>query len=414
MVLKMRLLFSGMLALLAVLLLTGCINEDNPVRTSLVVDTSTLTLAVGETATRTATSNASDAVITYTSSNPAVATVDQNGKVTAVSEGEATITVDMAKSVKKWYAPKTLTYMVIVKNVSAQTPASADEPTPAPTNTDEPTPQLFLAGVFSVGASTQVQFSRGNLQATTNDLGAHWTWAFAENQWDYIGGRTYGGSETETGNNFINGNGTVSANGTVDLFGWSTTATTYGIYNSSVSGDYSGDFVDWGATMGTGWRTLTKNEWVWILGPEESPSPGTNCRTSSTINGIPNARYTKAKVNGVQGVILFPDTYTHPAGIALPDADGINSTGNAGWENTSYSAADWSKMEAAGCVFLPAAGSRYEALLFETGSFGDYWSNTLCGATNAYSVSFLSGELHPTNYNSLHLGSSVRLVRAAE
>ena len=46
--LKMRLLFSVMLALLAVLLLTGCINEDNPVRTSLVVDTSTLTLAVGD------------------------------------------------------------------------------------------------------------------------------------------------------------------------------------------------------------------------------------------------------------------------------------------------------------------------------------------------------------------------------
>lgn len=38
-------MFSVMLALLAVLLLTGCINEDNPVRTSLVVDTSTLTSA---------------------------------------------------------------------------------------------------------------------------------------------------------------------------------------------------------------------------------------------------------------------------------------------------------------------------------------------------------------------------------
>ena len=74
-------LFSVMLALLAVLLLTGCINEDNPVRTSLVLDTSTLTLAVGETATRTATSKASDAVITYTSSNAryAEATIKTDG-----------------------------------------------------------------------------------------------------------------------------------------------------------------------------------------------------------------------------------------------------------------------------------------------------------------------------------------------
>ena len=44
---KVRNLFSGMLAVLAVLLLTGCGEKDNPVRTSLDVDTSTLTLSVG-------------------------------------------------------------------------------------------------------------------------------------------------------------------------------------------------------------------------------------------------------------------------------------------------------------------------------------------------------------------------------
>ena len=47
---KVRNLFSGMLAVLAVLLLTGCGEKDNPVRTSLDVDTSTLTLSVGESA----------------------------------------------------------------------------------------------------------------------------------------------------------------------------------------------------------------------------------------------------------------------------------------------------------------------------------------------------------------------------
>mgnify|MGYP002625538388 CR=1 FL=1 len=114
----------GTLAVLAVLFLTGCDNKDNPVRTSLNVDTSTLTLAVGESATRTATTKAQwDYQITYTSSNPAVATVDQNGKVTAVSEGEAVITVEMAESIKSWYAAATLTYNVVVKE---------KEPGPAP------------------------------------------------------------------------------------------------------------------------------------------------------------------------------------------------------------------------------------------------------------------------------------------
>ena len=76
----MRLLFSVMLALLAVLLLTGCDNKDNPVRTSLNVDTSTLTLAVGETATRTATSKASDATV-FGKSNAryAEATINTDG-----------------------------------------------------------------------------------------------------------------------------------------------------------------------------------------------------------------------------------------------------------------------------------------------------------------------------------------------
>ena len=130
MMMKVKHLFSGMLAVLAVLLLTGCWEKDNPVRTSLDVDTSTLTLSVGETAVRMATSKAEDATITYTSSNPAVATVDQFGKVTALTEGETTITITMDETKKSWYAAKTITYEVVVKNVSAQAVANVDKATP--------------------------------------------------------------------------------------------------------------------------------------------------------------------------------------------------------------------------------------------------------------------------------------------
>ena len=127
---KVKNLFSGMLAVLAVLLLTGCWEKDNPVRTSLDVDTSTLTLSVGESAVRMAFSKAEDAAITYTSSKPAVATVDQFGKVTAMSEGSATITIEMAETKKSWYAAKTITYEVVVKNVSAKAVANVDKATP--------------------------------------------------------------------------------------------------------------------------------------------------------------------------------------------------------------------------------------------------------------------------------------------
>lgn len=95
------------LAILSVLLLSGCGEQENPTRTSLEADASTLTLFVGESAFRAATTKAEHYRITYTSSNPAVATVDRMGKVTGVSEGEAVITIDMAAEYRP-HAPANL------------------------------------------------------------------------------------------------------------------------------------------------------------------------------------------------------------------------------------------------------------------------------------------------------------------
>ena len=142
-----------------------------------------------------------------------------------------------------------------------------------------------LNGKFSVSADKQVVFSKGNLQATTADLGANWAWGFAEHQYDVIG--------AATANNTISGDKTVSSNGTIDLFGWSTATTYYGINNSTTSSDYSGDFVDWGATIGEGWYTLSKDEWVYLfLGRTDA----------AHLFGM-------GSVNGVNGTILLPDNW---------------------------------------------------------------------------------------------------------
>ena len=135
---KFKNLLWGMLAMLTTILMVGCGEKDNPSRTSLEVDTSDLVLLIGESATRTATSKAGDAVITYSSSDPAVATVDQNGKVTGVSAGNATITVSMDESRSSWYAANSLTYKVIVKKaVSAVALKNADKSTPLTLVADE-------------------------------------------------------------------------------------------------------------------------------------------------------------------------------------------------------------------------------------------------------------------------------------
>ena len=225
---------------------------------------------------------------------------------------------------------------------------------------------------FSVGAEKKVYFSKGNLRYKSG------AWSFFNNQYDYYN--------------------SYSADAW-DRFGWSTSATTYGMNTSTSNSTYFGDFVDWGATIGTGWRTLTSDEWTYLFGTDSS-----NKRT--TTSGL---YFAKAKVNDVQGIILFPDTYTHPDGVTAPT--GVNSTGNTGWNGNNYSSADWTKMESAGCVFLPAAGYRSGSSVYDAGTFGYYWSATPNGTDFAYGVYFLSGYLNPASNCNRNQGYSVRLVR---
>ena len=281
---------------------------------------------------------------------------------------------------------------------------------------------IKLNGKFTINAGgDQVYFAPGNLQATTTDLGNTWSWHFAANQWDCIGGRSNSGYETETGNNFINGNGTVSANGTVDLFGWVgasssfTGAALYGISNSKTNGDYGnvgGEALksDWGNTIGTGWRTLTSDEWKWLLGPY-NPQPGTSCRTSSTIGGTVNARWLKATVNSVKGLIIFPDVFAWNT-TSMGSAP---TTCNTGGDNFTHSltSVEWTAAEAAGAVFLPAAGRRSGMEVNSVGSYGNYWSSSSYSATHAYEVFYYSGSVNPSDYDSNYKGFAIRLVRDA-
>ncbi|MBQ3845076.1 MAG: hypothetical protein II817_08915 [Bacteroidales bacterium] len=285
-----------------------------------------------------------------------------------------------------------------------------------------------LGGSFTVNSSgDKVNFSQGNLQY----VGSNGTWQFAEHQYDYLGTTT-------------SQNGT-STTVTRDLFGWGTSGWNNGnyfnqpyntsnstsspytssngygygptngsTYTYSLTGDYAN--ADWGHNPITNggntadlWRTLTKDEWVWILGPSSSPNPGTNCRTSSTVNGTANARFTYAKINNTyKGMIIFPDTYTAgtPTGVTWGT---INSYSDY---TTICTTAGWEALEEAGCVFLPAAGRRGGTSVSDVGSYGVYWSSTANGTGNAYSLYFDSSYFNPSNSYRRCSGYSVRLVFA--
>ena len=280
---------------------------------------------------------------------------------------------------------------------------------------DKTVPTGALNGKFSVSATKQVYFSQGNLQATYD--GTDWSWAFAENQWDYIGD---GGSAT-VGNEMVTESSPfISGNGTVDLFGWVGASSTwegaaqYGIIESIAINKTNGYGTgasealksDWGNTIGSGWRTLTSAEWNYIF----------NTRTSgSIVNGTTNACYTFATINtdgtGVNGMILFPDGIT----VANSEATSWGTiNGGSDW-GTKCTSVQWTALAAKGCVFLPAAGYR-QTTADNHGSEGYYWSSSpdTSSVHEAYRVFFnFAGTLYPASNNMRFYGHSVRLVRDA-
>ena len=215
-------------------------------------------------------------------------------------------------------------------------------------------PDGAISGVFSVSSTKKVYFSKGNLRYASG------AWSFFDNQYDYY---------------------TSYSDDAWDKFGWSTSATDYGMNTSQNNSDYSGDFVDWGATMGTGWFTLSSDEWTYLL----------NTRTVNGGTGSGKSYTLGQSVNGKLGIVIYPDNYTGDV----------------------YSGSDWATFESAGCVFLPAAGYRYGSPLSSPGTKGYYWSATPNGTNMAYSVYFISGGLSPAYSFGRRYGCSVRLVREA-
>ena len=234
---------------------------------------------------------------------------------------------------------------------------------------------------FSISTTKKVEFSPGNLQYHPRKD----KWRFAPSQLDYIGGDNENISSTYSG--------------WLDLFGWSTGATNFGVSTSTDDRDYSGSFVDWGSNQigndaPNTWRTLTGEEWFYLR---------SKCPNYSNLCGV-------AQVNGVNGLIFLPDNWTCPAGVTFRsgfhDSDGVYYY--AAYQ--TFTAAEWSKMEVAGAVFLPAAGERVGSGVSFVRDHGNYWSTTEFTNCFADYLYFYSGGAG-YGYDDRYYGRSVRLVK---
>lgn len=261
------------------------------------------------------------------------------------------------------------------------------------------TPSKSLNGRFSVSKKQQVVFSQGNLQYCASvDI-----WRFAENQWDYIGEENKMASR--------------KYKGWIDLFGYGTSGYDERLqpYTTKANTDVMDDDIertnyDWGVynEISNGgkqrdiWRTLTRRECDFLFNKRKTKS---------------GLLYTKAKVNGINGIILFPDNWDNSTYSFEIDKYGRNSNNKrwAKYDQTIIDKSTWVDVfESNGAVFLPAAGCRNGSgnRIGAVGEDGCYWSSTDAkGEEDAHNLFFDYNSLNTNDKTITTEGLSVRLVQ---
>ena len=154
----------------------------------------------------------------------------------------------------------------------------------------------------------------------------------------------------------------------------------WGVYNAISNG---------GNTAGQ-WRTPVSTEWDFILTDRDDA-----------------IRYAKGTVAGKVGLMVFPDGYSHPAGLtALASVN----TASAAYSANQYSAAEWLQMEAAGAVFMPVTGRR-DIRTVTMANDAYYWAANSAGEGPAYAFYFDQSTVYFSYTFKKYFGNAVRLVR---
>ncbi len=296
-----------------------------------------------------------------------------------------------------------------------------------PTGDDEEVNANFAEHPFTVAEGKQVAFSQGNLQYQAKPDA---TYRFAPKQIDYIG----------------EGNANIGPlyTGWIDLFVYDDDPTRLGNGTFAFGGELGenegfdmparrnapmGDemkHINWDevAISNAGnkkgmWYPLSADEWSYLFLSRENAAD----------------KFGFATVDEVKGLIILPDDWQKPEGCSFTSASttmtlsgGVYSpmpTPVGIYEVNKYYSTNqsWQQMEAAGAVFLPAAGGRSKTTCEKLGESGFYWSNSSDlknSEDNVFLLSFGDNattqqfEFNPKESTTWDRGSSYRLVKDIE
>lgn len=281
-------------------------------------------------------------------------------------------------------------------------------------------PGLFLVAGSMNNNPRRVWFSRGNLKYSGGDNG---TWSFHTNQYDRVGdngqynysnfdgerdifawgmnGRQHRGYYSQY-RPYHDGNTNTNNNRRYPKACWAyvnpdnSSVYSYNLNDSDGSADWGYNAIsNGGNTVNSGWRTLTKDEWQYLIN---------------------NHTHFNSTVNGVWGHVFRP-------------------YGNTQSISGTYTAQQWAAEEANGTLFLPGAGmrwfgnnppsmsgsnyNRYFTAIprrgFYPGLDGDphglYWTATIADWSNAWVFHYSTGGITTGESYLRNDGMCVRLVK---
>ena len=273
----------------------------------------------------------------------------------------------------------------------------ADIVPPTPSNPD---PNDFIPGIYSISSTEKVNFAKGNLVfdvTTAGNNGHNYSWSFNTTQYNTVGYNiVMNGNEPQRGtsefskmsvNNgvFPNNNGYGSL-GPDNYYDW-------GNYINEVTPSISEDNL---------WFTLSRTEWAYLL----------------YTRGVSYARFAKVQVEGANGLLLFPDEFLWPNdNLTQPTALNVAS---AAFTQINYTAAQFSELEEAGCVFLRANGyveHNGHNPTHANQTYGYYWTRDFDGNQTHSYLYFDNSSISPNDNNAtVHAGYAlcIRVARRAE
>ena len=276
-------------------------------------------------------------------------------------------------------------------------------------------------------AGVKVRFAKGNLKYSRTSTAADWstgTWSFMDNQYDYI----------ETGSSVSDDYANETA---IGLFAFGSSGAALSPWETGNEAINKSAFVlndgrtpnaqDWGyntITNGEGYTWFTPLNFEYVLTGRLSAKKVNYSFLKAIIIGNDNKPH--------KGLIIFPDLFKVSTEVLSQYTRYMNQSDIV--YSVTVNQQHWSIMEAAGAVFLPAAGNRnitsdYETwvktiTLSDVGTAGCYWTGTgndgdgvpqypYDGAHyGAYGLVFNASTIYPNKHdNHRRQGYSVRLVR---